>query len=90
MPFDQFVSYLSPFLNRVVIDRTGLDGRYDFELTWTPEPRPQAASPDPPVVDPNAISIFTALQEQLGLKLDSTKGQVEVLVIDSVAHPTPN
>jgi uncharacterized protein (TIGR03435 family) len=90
MPFDQLTAYVSPFLNRVVVDRTGLEGRYDLELTWTPEPRVQTASPDPPAIDPNAMSIFTALQEQLGLKLDSTKGKVEVLVIDTVAHPTPN
>jgi uncharacterized protein (TIGR03435 family) len=92
MPFNQFTPYLAPYLNRVVVDRTGLDGRYDIDLSWTPEPRAQAsgAVPDASTSDPSAVSIFTALQEQLGLKLDSTKGKVEVLVIDTLAHPTPN
>jgi len=74
-----------------VIDRTGLDGRYDIDLSWTPDLRAQAgAVPDPSTVDPNATSIFTALQEQLGLKLNSTKEKVQVLVIDTLSHPTPN
>jgi uncharacterized protein (TIGR03435 family) len=92
MPFNQFTPYLAPYLNRVVVDRTGLDGRYDIDLSWTPEPRAAAAAavPEVPTSDPSAVSIFTALQEQLGLKLDSTKGKVEVLVIDTLVHLTPN
>jgi uncharacterized protein (TIGR03435 family) len=68
----------------MVIDRTGLTGGWDFELTFAPEnPGPEA-----PPADPNAPSFFTAIQEQLGLKLEATKGPVEVLVIDSVEKPT--
>jgi uncharacterized protein (TIGR03435 family) len=69
---------------RMVVDRTGLAGSWDFELTFAVENR----GPDSPPADPNAPSFFTAVQEQLGLKLESTKGPVEVLVIDSVERPT--
>jgi len=87
---------LSGFVNRIVVDKTGLSGRYDFQLTYTPEGRglpglPPGAPPagvEPPAADPNGASFFTALQEQLGLKLDSQKGPVEVLVIDSIEQPT--
>jgi uncharacterized protein (TIGR03435 family) len=68
---------------RMVIDRTGLTGSWDFELTFAPENR----GPDAPPADPNAPSFFTAIQEQLGLKLEPTKGPVEVVVIDSIEKP---
>ena len=91
MPFSQFTAYLSPYVNRVIVDRTGLDGRYDIELKWTPEPSPQGrGAGEPPAPDPNAVSIFTALQEQLGLRLNSTRDTVDVLVIDTLERPTPN
>ncbi|HEY7188269.1 MAG TPA: TIGR03435 family protein [Vicinamibacterales bacterium] len=87
---------LAGFVNRTVVDKTGLNGRYDFQLTYTPEGRglpglPAGAPPvgvEAPAADPNGASLFTALQEQLGLKLDSQKGPVEVLVIDSIEQPT--
>jgi bla regulator protein blaR1 len=86
-----FSNVLSRQVNRVVLDRTGLTGSYDFELEWTPdqmptgsdEPRP-GALPPPPADGP---SIFTALQEQLGVKLDSTKGPVNVLAVDHAEPP---
>jgi len=92
MPFNQFTPYLSPYVNRVVIDRTGLDARYDIDLKWTPDPQglPPGAGPEPPAGDPNALSIFTAIQEQLGLKLSAAREMVEVLVIDTLELPTPN
>jgi uncharacterized protein (TIGR03435 family) len=91
MPFGQLTQFLSPYIERVLIDRTGLDGRYDFTLRWSPEQTPgAAATPAPPIGNPDRPSIYTALQEQLGLKLESTREQVEVLVIDSVQHPAPN
>jgi bla regulator protein BlaR1 len=83
-----FANSLGMFVDRIVIDRTGLTDRYDFTLTWTPDQmgqRPPGA-PEPPF-DPNGPSIFTAVQEQLGLKLDSQKGPVTVLVIDHAEHP---
>ena len=85
-------------LGRPVIDRTGIKGSYDFTLEWTPAPDeggPQAiglpprAEPSRPA-DLNAPSIFTALQEQLGLKLESSKGPVEIMVINHVERPSEN
>jgi bla regulator protein blaR1 len=87
-------STLSTFAGRIVVDRTGLAGGYDVDLNWTPDqiPRP-AGGGDQPVqvngvtVDPNGPSLFTALQEQLGLKLESTKGPVDVLVVERAEKP---
>ena len=76
----------------MVVDRTGLIGNFDITLAWTPDQMPQGppGGPDLPSIDPNGPSLFTALQEQLGLKLESTKGSVDVLVIDHVEQPTPD
>jgi len=73
---------LSNELGRRVIDKTGLAGKYDFELKWT--------SGQDSLGDPDAPSIFTALQEQLGLRLEPGKGPVEVLVIDRAVRPSKN
>jgi bla regulator protein blaR1 len=90
---------LSNQLGRPVIDKTALTGKYDFELKWTPDPGQPAAAPFgppapgvelPPPPDPNGPSIFTALQEQLGLRLESQKGPVDTLVIDRVERPSEN
>jgi uncharacterized protein (TIGR03435 family) len=72
---------------RTVVDRTGLTGIYDIELHWTPDGPPGPDGNDLPQPPSDAPSIFTALQEQLGLRLESTKGPVEVLVIDHVERP---
>jgi uncharacterized protein (TIGR03435 family) len=77
-------------LNRLIIDRTGLDGGYDAVLRFTPENIPGVAIPGLPPIDPNGPSIFTALQEQLGLKLDSQRAPVDVLVVDRAERPTEN
>jgi uncharacterized protein (TIGR03435 family) len=74
---------LSRLLERDVHDDTGLPGKYDFELNWTPDAGPcseQAGGP----------SIFTAVRQQLGLRLDSTKGPLEFLVIEHVEKPSGN
>ena len=82
----------SRILGRAVIDRTGLNGLYDFSLKWMPDVPsgllPPGVQLPPP--DLSAPSLVTALEEQLGLKLESSKGPVEVLVIDSVQRPSEN
>jgi uncharacterized protein (TIGR03435 family) len=75
-------------LGRIVIDQTNLTGKYDLTLKWTP------AMGSPPMLngqlDTSAPDIFTAVQEQLGLKLESTKGPVPVLVVDHAELPSEN
>ncbi len=77
---------LAQLLGRPVLNQTGLTGRYDLSLRWTPDDAVAPASASPEA----SPDIFTAIQEQLGLKLESTKGPVPVLVIDSVQKPSPN
>jgi uncharacterized protein (TIGR03435 family) len=87
----QLAANLSNHLERFVVDKTVLTDRFDFNLGWTPDRLPTTAPPPGiPPVDPNGPSLVTALQEQLGLKVQAAKGPVEVLVIDSVEHPTPD
>jgi uncharacterized protein (TIGR03435 family) len=76
---------------RRVIDKTGLNGRFAITLVWTPERIPEAPPPPGiPPVDPNGPSLLTALHEQLGLKIQSARSRMEVVVIDSVEQPTPD
>jgi uncharacterized protein (TIGR03435 family) len=79
-PISQFANGLSQIVGRAIVDRTGLTGNWAFELTYAAEPSPDSDEP----------SLFTAIQEQLGLKLEATKGPVEVLVIDRVERPSPD
>lgn len=85
----------SAVLDRPVVDQTSLDGKYDFLLKWTPDetqftsfgprpPQPQSNNPDAPP------DLFTAIQQQLGLKFESTKAPVDVLVIDKIEKPSEN
>lgn len=78
--------FLSEALDRTVIDKTGLTGAFDFHLEWEPQRTSSASLPD----DSGAPSIFTAVQEQLGLKLGAAKGPVEFLVIDRAERPSVN
>jgi uncharacterized protein (TIGR03435 family) len=73
---------LSLIAGRVVVDKTNLAGRYDLKLDWTAD--------DAPATDNSGPSLFTAIQEQLGLKLEPAKEPLPVLVIDNVAQPTAN
>jgi uncharacterized protein (TIGR03435 family) len=93
------IPMLSRTLGRTVIDKTGLEGNFDVSLEWTPDESqalqfpgggasPGAPAPPPP--DPNGPSLYTAIEEQLGLKLESQKGPVETFVIDSVQRPSEN
>jgi uncharacterized protein (TIGR03435 family) len=84
---------LMPNVGRLVVDRTGLTGTFDIDLTWTPEQVPPAAADGPmpmpmPPLDPNGPSLFTALQEQWGLKLEPGTGPVAALVIDRAEQPS--
>jgi uncharacterized protein (TIGR03435 family) len=77
---ETFARNLANGAGRFVVDRTGLTGLFDLDLEFTPD---QSA-------DTIGASLFTALQDQLGLKLDAQRAPVEVLVIDSVSQPTPD
>ena len=100
LPTAFLAEVLSQQLGRQVLDQTGLKGNYDFTLEWTPElsrpgmplgpegGRPGGDSAPPP--DSSGPSIFTAIQEQLGLKLESTKGPVDVIVIEHIERPSEN
>jgi uncharacterized protein (TIGR03435 family) len=81
-----FARNIAPSTGRPVVDKTGLTGSYDIDLTWTPEQG--APSPDGAPPPGDGVSLFTAVQEQLGLKLDAQLGPVDVLVIDSAQLPT--
>jgi uncharacterized protein (TIGR03435 family) len=83
-------------LGRPIYDKTGLTGNYDFELHWTPDDAPpmgggaQVGSPGSEGATDPGPSLFTALQEQLGLRLDPQKGPVDVVVIDHIEQPSAN
>jgi uncharacterized protein (TIGR03435 family) len=97
-PMTNLATALSQVVQRSVVESTGLNGNFDFELSWTPDQLPSRPGmpADQPfrmngvVIDPNGPSIFTAIQEQLGLKLESERAPVVVLVIDHVERPTPD
>jgi uncharacterized protein (TIGR03435 family) len=99
VPMNRIARELSVFAGRPVLDRTGLTGRYDFQLSWTPDQglsekdrlaeeklkaAPRAA------IDQSGASFFTVIEEQLGLKLQPQKGQLEILVVDRIDHPSGN
>jgi uncharacterized protein (TIGR03435 family) len=93
----QLIDPLSSLTGRIVLDQTGLTENYDVTLDYTPEQgqflSPAGGAPPDlpfPRPDPNGPNLFTALQEQLGLKLESQKGPVEMLVIDHVERPSEN
>ena len=94
VPIQQLAQLLSGRVQRIVVDKTGLTGRYSFNIEFTPDQLPPPGATPPgvqlPPINPDGPSIFTALQEQLGLKLESTRGPVETLVIDSIEPPTPD
>jgi len=93
-----FAFQLSDFLGRIVLDQTGLTGKYDLKLEWQPDENQVAmfqAMRVPegygaPAPDPSGPSVFAALQEQLGLKLESEKGPVEMFVIERLERPSAN
>ncbi|HLJ25595.1 MAG TPA: M56 and DUF3738 domain-containing protein [Candidatus Angelobacter sp.] len=91
-PIESLISVLSRQLDRPILDKTGLKGQYDYTLQWTPEDSPTdggkpGAQPAPESSGP---SIFAAIQEKLGLKLEPKKGPMQVLVIDHIEEPSEN
>jgi uncharacterized protein (TIGR03435 family) len=86
-----FVSMLQrALLDRPVVDKTGLTGRYDFDLTWAPDETQFGGEVPVAPADAQAPPLFTALEQQLGLHLEATHGPVEALVVDTVERPTAN
>jgi uncharacterized protein (TIGR03435 family) len=91
-----FATALANQLGRPVLDKTGLSGAYDLTLSYMPDSGgrglppgvPPPGAPEIPPIDPNAPALPTALQEQLGLKLEAAKGPVEIIVIDGIEPPT--
>jgi len=94
IPLSQLVHSLSLQFGRAVIDKTGMSGRYDFDLSYMPEARDGIFGQLQPTavgdVDPNSVSIFTAITDQLGLQLESSKEAVALLVIDHAEKPDAN
>ncbi len=89
-PLSELVEVLSWVMGRVVVDQTGLAGVYDYKLEWTPDDL-QTREPGADVVAAESgTSIFGAIQEQLGLKLDPQKGPVQILVVDKAEKATEN
>ena len=86
---DRLIKMLASQAGRPITNKTNLTGTYDFSLKFAPvENTAVAAGHDS--AETTGPSLFTAIQEQLGLKLESSKGPVEVLVIDAVSKPTEN
>lgn len=100
VPIANLIRSLSVVLGSTIADQTGLTGKYDFDLKWTPEvgsgmpSGPSDGGPagagNPPPPDNASPSLFTALEEQLGLKLDAKKVPTDVIVIDHLDQPSPN
>ncbi len=94
---DEFCKFALRGMDRPVIDKTGLIGLFNIHLTYAPDESSDRTlrnhgtlEPDEPSDDPAGASIFTAIQQQLGLKLEAAKGPGSFLVIDSVQRPTEN
>lgn len=94
IPMTGLANYLQTLLGEVVVDKTALTASYNFKLAWTPDEgqagRPGAGAGLGNPAEESGPSIFTALQEQLGLKLEGTKGPVETVVIDHAEKPSEN
>ena len=86
----RLITSLENLVGRSVVDRTGLQGSFDLELTFSIDGLTVANRPPPAAGSPEGPAVFTALEEQLGLRLAPARARVEVLVIDAVERPTPD
>ena len=84
MPVSRLATFVTVSAGRLIEDRTGLTGNYEYRLVYQPD---TGRPPDPGDERPN---VFTALQEQLGLKLEPARGFVSVLIVDHIERPTEN
>lgn len=82
VPLPTLAEFLSQVTGRLVVDASGLTGTFDIDLRWAPEGQPQ--------VDADAPSIFAAVREQVGLRLEARRAPLRVLVVDSINRPTPD
>lgn len=80
-PVEFLAGMLTYMLGKTVVDKTGIEGKFSYDLKWTPD-EPSGAR--------DGVSLFAAIEEQLGLKLEARKGQVEVIVVDHVEKPSDN
>jgi len=94
VPVENMIPMLSRLLGRTIIDKTGLTAKFDIKMDWTPDESQTIQlppdAPKPAVSDATGSSIFTALQEQLGLKLESQKGPVEIFIVERAEKPSEN
>jgi uncharacterized protein (TIGR03435 family) len=95
MTMPALADHLSMWVDRIVTDRTGLEGRFDLSLKWLPDRVPETGSSSrselaPSAIDLDAPSIYTAVQEQLGLRLEALVGLAEVFVVERADRPTVN
>ena len=90
IPVSLIAGILTGLAGRRVLDKTGVMGRYDVDLRYTPDlGQPLGATPEP-TDSPDEQSLFGALQTQLGLKLETTRGPVEILIVDHIERPSAN
>jgi uncharacterized protein (TIGR03435 family) len=77
-------------LDRPVVDKTGLSGRYDFDLEWAPDETQFGGEVPPASAEAQAAPLFTAIQQQIGLRLEATRGPIDALVVDKAERPSAN
>jgi uncharacterized protein (TIGR03435 family) len=87
----QFAGILQrAILDRPVVDSTGISGRFDFDLEWTPDESQFGGQLPPGPPDSAKPGLYAAMQQQLGLKIEATRGPIEALVIDRIERPSDN
>ena len=91
IPMEALIYALSKAgLERQVIDRTGLTGRYDISLSWSPDDKLVESQGPGDNSDPSRMSIFTAIQDELGLKMEATKADVDAVIVTHIDKPSRN